>query len=89
MTENNGTLTEDKAVIVESKPTPRLRLLKVFVQPVFIFDDGETLTEQTADIVLVTAKDWPTYYERFAEEILVLEQQYIESVLAENNSKSE
>lgn len=39
----------------------RLRLLKVIVQPVFAIDDGETLTETTAEPVVVAAADWPTY----------------------------
>lgn len=36
----------------------RLRLLKVIVQPVFVLDDGETLTEQVADPFTVTAAGW-------------------------------
>jgi hypothetical protein len=39
----------------------RLRLLKVVVQPVFAIDDGETLTETTAEPVVVASADWPTY----------------------------
>ncbi len=38
-----------------------LRLLKVIVQPVFVLDDGETLTEHVAEPVVVPAADWPTY----------------------------
>ena len=51
----------------------KLRLLKVNVQPVFVIDDGETLSEQAAQPVTVSAEDWPTYpTEGFAraEEIL-------------------
>lgn len=39
----------------------KLRLLKVICQPVFVIDDGESLTEQTAEPVVVSAADWPTY----------------------------
>lgn len=39
----------------------RLRLLKVIVQPVFVLDDGEELTELTTDPVIVAARDWPDY----------------------------
>jgi hypothetical protein len=47
---------------------PRLRLLKVVVQPVFVLDDGETLTEQPAQPVEVSAAEWPGFATgRFAE----------------------
>lgn len=36
----------------------RLRLLKVLVQPVFVLDDGDTLTEQPADPFTVPAAGW-------------------------------
>lgn len=39
----------------------KLRLLKVIVQPVFVVDDGETLTEHPAQPVTVAPADWPTY----------------------------
>ena len=39
----------------------RLRLVKVLVQPFFVDDDGETLTEHVANPVEVAAKDWPTF----------------------------
>jgi hypothetical protein len=39
----------------------KLRLLKVFVQPVFVVDDGETLSEMQAEPVVVHAEDWPAY----------------------------
>ena len=39
----------------------KLRLLKVVVQAVFVLDDGETLTETTAEPVVVPAHEWPTY----------------------------
>lgn len=39
----------------------RLRLLKVIVQPVFVVDDGTSLTEHSAQPVTVTAAEWPGY----------------------------
>lgn len=39
----------------------KLRLLKVIVQPVFVVDDGERLVEQTAEPVVVSPADWPTF----------------------------
>lgn len=39
----------------------KLRLVKVMVQPVFVLDDGESLTELVADTIVVPAADWPTY----------------------------
>jgi hypothetical protein len=39
----------------------KLRLLKVIVQPVFVVDDGETLTEQPAQPVSVSPAEWPTF----------------------------
>lgn len=38
-----------------------LRLLKVIVQPIFVLDDGENLTETAAQPVTVAPADWPTY----------------------------
>jgi hypothetical protein len=40
---------------------PKLRLLKLIIQPVFVVDDGEGLTELTAEPVVVAAQDWPDY----------------------------
>lgn len=39
----------------------RLRLLKVLVQPVFVIDDGESLTEQLGQAVAVGPAEWPGY----------------------------
>jgi hypothetical protein len=36
----------------------RLRLLKVIVQPVFVVDDGETLSEVNAQPLVVGAAEW-------------------------------
>lgn len=39
----------------------KLRLLKVIVQPVFVVDDGDQLIEQTAEPIVVSPADWPTF----------------------------
>jgi hypothetical protein len=54
----------------------KLRLLKVIVQPVFALDDGETLTEQPGEPVVVSPAEWPSFAtERFAQGFEVLRQQ--------------
>lgn len=40
---------------------PRLRLLKVIVQPVFILDDGENVSEKVAEPFIVTSADWRAF----------------------------
>ena len=41
--------------------TGRLRLVKVIVQPVLVWDDGETLTEVTAPPATIQASNWIDY----------------------------
>jgi hypothetical protein len=54
----------------------RLRLLKVIVQPVFAIDDGETLAETSAEPIVVTPAEWPTYPTTgFVEAVDVLQTQ--------------
>ena len=54
----------------------RLRLVKVLVQPVFVLDDGETITEMPHDPIAISAADWPTYSgERFPREVAEWEKQ--------------
>lgn len=48
----------------------QLRLVKVIVQPVFLVDDGENLTEMEHPPVAIPAADWPAYSgERFPAEV--------------------
>jgi hypothetical protein len=48
----------------------RLRLVKVIVQPVFMLDDGTTLTEVEHPSTVIPAEEWPTYSgERFPREV--------------------
>lgn len=57
--------------------TKRIRLLKVIVQPVFVLDDNEELTELTTDPVVVAARDWPEYANTtFLESVAHLRQQF-------------
>lgn len=51
----------------------RLRLVKVMVQPVFVVDDGKTLTERPAQALPIDAADWPSFPERL--EALRIEQE--------------
>lgn len=39
----------------------RLRLLKMVVQPVFVADDGEFLTEQIVDAITIPASGWQEF----------------------------
>jgi hypothetical protein len=39
----------------------KLRLVKVVVQPVFLLDDGEHLTEVEHPAVAIPAAEWPAY----------------------------
>ncbi|MCU1500581.1 MAG: hypothetical protein JWM47_4534 [Acidimicrobiales bacterium] len=48
----------------------KLRLVKVVVQPVFILDDGETVTEIDHEAIAIPAAEWPAYSgERFPAEV--------------------
>ena len=48
----------------------KVRLLKVVVQPVFVLDDGEELTEVQHPATAIPAVEWPTYSsERFPREV--------------------
>ena len=47
-----------------------IRLIKVVVQPHFVLDDGETITEVPPEVVAIPAAEWPTYSsERFPREV--------------------
>ena len=48
----------------------RLRLVKVAVQPFFVLDDGEMITEVDHGTTVIPAAEWPTYSsERFPREV--------------------
>jgi hypothetical protein len=48
----------------------KLRLVKVAVQPFFVLDDGEAITEIEHPAIVIPANEWPTYSsERFPAEI--------------------
>lgn len=58
----------------------RLRLVHVLVQPVFMLDDGETLTPLEHGSTMIPAAEWPTYSgERFPAEVAAWQQQLDES----------
>lgn len=55
---------------------PKLRLIKVLVQPVFVLDDGENVTEIEHQAVAIPAAEWPTYSnERFPREVKAWQKQ--------------
>jgi hypothetical protein len=48
----------------------KLRLVKVAVQPFFVLDDGETITELDHPATVIPASEWPAYSnERFPAEL--------------------
>lgn len=50
--------------------SPRIRLVKVIVQPVFVLDYGDRIEEIDHPPVLVPEADWPTYSNiRFPREV--------------------
>jgi hypothetical protein len=54
----------------------KLRLVKVAVQPFFVLDDGETITELDHPVAVIPANEWPTYSsERFPREVDVWQKQ--------------
>ncbi len=56
-----------------SRP-PKLRLVKVLVQPVFVVDHGTHVTELEHPAVVIPALEWPTYSsERFPREVAEFE----------------
>lgn len=66
--------------------TPQLRLVKVLVQPVFVLDDGENVTEVQHPPVAIPASEWPTYsHQRFPTELKAWQRQ-IDAEHAQRNS---
>jgi len=49
---------------------PKLRLIKVIVQPMFVLDDGKHITEIDHPPIAIPADEWPAYSgERFPREV--------------------
>jgi hypothetical protein len=64
---------------------PKLRLVKVIVQPVFILDHGTHVAEVEHPPVVIPAEEWPTYSsERFPREV----EQWQRRLDEENSSPS-
>ena len=54
-----------------------LRLLKVIVEPVFVEDDGEFLTEQPSQPVVVPASQWKDFVSQtFDDEVKRLQEEW-------------
>ena len=54
----------------------RLRLLKIDMRPVFVLDDGETLTEQAGEPFTVQAASITTFSEDWSAEMLRLQAEH-------------
>lgn len=54
-----------------------LRLLKVIVQPIFVEDDGENLTERITEPQAIPAAEWPQFVERFEETIQNVQNEFV------------
>jgi hypothetical protein len=53
-----------------AKAKPKLRLIKVLVQPIVILDHGSHVDEIDHPAIAIPASDWPTYSsERFPSEM--------------------
>lgn len=62
--------TDDHDPNLSPQGQGRIRLIKVVVQPIFVLDDGETITEVTHPATVIPASEWPTYSgERFPREV--------------------
>ena len=59
---------------MDDQSRSRLRLVKVVTQATFVLDNGDSLVEQVANPVTVSAAEWPTYPTgRFLEQVAELE----------------
>lgn len=64
-----------------------LRLVKVFVQPVLMLDDGDSLTEIAHPTLVVPAADWPAYSgDTFPKEVAAW-QERLDADAAENEGQ--
>jgi hypothetical protein len=69
---------------------PKLKLVKVLVQPVFVLDDGENVTELDHPPVAIPAAEWPTYSgERFPREVKAWQKQIDQEHAAQNGNRAE
>ena len=55
--------------------SPRLRLLKMIVQPVYVLDDGETLTERPGEPFALPPSEVATFPDVWAERFAALREQ--------------
>lgn len=51
----------------------RLRLVKLLIQPVFVIDDGETLTETAGQPIVVSDADLDGFAEKFRTDMRLAE----------------
>lgn len=55
-------VSEDREL--EGSTPPKVRLVKVLVQPFLVLDDGESLQELTAQTIQVNAADWDAWADK-------------------------
>jgi hypothetical protein len=61
---------EDHKRPARVKPKPKLRLVKVAVQPSIILDHGTHVEEVEHPVIVIPASEWPEYSgERFPREL--------------------
>ena len=65
----------------------KLRLIKVIVQPIFVLDDGENVSEIDHPAVAIPAADWPSYSsERFPAEVKAWQERLDVETVAPNRA---
>jgi len=72
--------TNSEPIVVDGSVVERtntLRLLKIAVQPVFVLDDGETLSEETpGQVVNVTPAQWDQFAAGFIDGVKRIIEEY-------------
>lgn len=69
---------------------PKLRLVKVLVQPVFILDHGDRIEELDHPAVTIPAAEWPSYSsERFPREVNAWQKQIDAEHAATNGNRAQ
>jgi hypothetical protein len=66
----------------------KIRLLKVFIQPVFVIDDGETLEEITIQALPIPSNKWKDFINNEVEGFLKLTEESMLEQLSDKNKES-
>lgn len=71
-------------------PAPKIRLVKVHLQPVFVLDDGKNVTEVEHPPITIPASEWDTYSsERFPTEVDAWQRQLDAEYAAQNGNRAQ